>query len=227
VNIFNINEMMYKEFKNKINLSNIKKELTENFDKDFYFKFFETVVCNFSDYYKKEFTEKFFESVFNGSKNYGNNLEWIMELFKKYDLINLSNKEKLLMIVLNQNSNLFNLYDDFMIIKKEFTEIDNFKDRIFLITNNREVIDYVLNSIENLHDFKILNTEINKVKIAKNYIGIKGRIYDLDESKVEGLKEREKVLKILLEKKEIKDNINKDNIKNEIVIEKSYYKKRI
>lgn len=222
MNIFNINEMMYKEFKNKINLSNIKKELTENFDKDFYFKFFETVVCNFSDYYKKEFTEKFFELVFNGSKNYGDNLEWIMELFKKYDLINLSNKEKLLMIVLNQNSNVFNFYDDFMIIKKEFTEIDNFKDRIFLITNNREIIDYVLNSIENLDDFKILNSEINKVKIAKNYIGINGRIYDLDESKVQGLKEREKVLRILLEKKEIKDNI-----KNEIVIEKSCNKKRI
>lgn len=222
MNILNTNHIAYKEYKNKVDLNNLQSKLIGIFNKDFYSTFLEIVFVNLSSYYKKEFAEELFKAIFNGNKNYEDNLKWMMDLFKEYDLINISNNEKLLSILLHQESNTFNSYNDLMIIKREFPDVNNFKDRIFLITNDKDVINSVLNSIEDFDELNAFKIKINKVRIAVNYIGINGRIYDFDENKMEVLEEREIVIKALSEKEQIKSSIDTD-----LALNKGSVKKRI
>lgn len=222
MNILNTNHIAYKEYKNKIDLNNLQRKLIGIFNKNFFSTFLEIVFVNLSSYYKKEFAEELFKAIFNGNKNYEDNLKWMMDLFKEYDLINISNNEKLLSILLHQESNTFNSYNDLMIIKREFPDVNNFKDRIFLITNDKDVINFVLNSIEDFDEFNAFKIKINKVRIAVNYIGINGRIYDFDEHKIKVLEERELVIKAFSEREQIKSSIDTD-----LALNKGSVKKRI
>lgn len=222
MNILNTNHIAYKEYKNKVELNNLQSKLIRIFNKDFYSTFLEIVFVNLSSYYKKEFVEELFKAIFNGNKNYEDNLKWMMDLFKEYNLINISNSEKLLSILLHQESNTFNSYNDLMIIKREFPDVNNFKDRIFLITNHKDVINSVLNSIEDFDEFNAFKIKINKVRIAVNYIGINGRIYDFDENKMKVLEERELVIKAFSEREQIKSSIDTD-----LALNKGSVKKRI
>lgn len=222
MNILNTNHIAYKEYKNKVDLNNLQSKLIGIFNKDFYSTFLEIVFVNLSSYYKKEFAEELFKAIFDGNKNYEDNLKWMMDLFKEYNLINISNNEKLLSILLHQESNTFNSYNDLMIIKREFPDVNNFKDRIFLITNDKDVINSVLNSIEDFDELNAFKIKINKVRIAVNYIGINGRIYDFDENKMKVLEEREIIIKALSEKEQIKSSIDTD-----LALNKGSVKKRI
>lgn len=206
MNMFYSEAKVFKEYEDKIDLSNLTKELLENFNQDFYRNFIKIVVSELSLNYRQQFIEDWFAAILIGNKKYGDNLEWLMDLFKEDGLLDMSNDGKLFSILIDRDSNIFDSYDDFMIIRRYFPQMDNFQDYAFILTEDPKIEEFVLESIHSLSELKMFKHNLEAK--AQAYIYIYADF--LTHSKEEKLNNKEKFLKANVEKEKIESHLEKN-----------------
>lgn len=205
MNMFYSEAKVFKEYEDKIDLSNLTKELLENFNQDFYRNFIKIVVSELSLNYRQQFIEDWFAAILIGNKKYGDNLEWLMDLFKEDGLLDMSNDGKLFSILIDRDSNIFDSYDDFMIIRRYFPQMDNFQDYAFILTEDPKIEEFVLESIHSLSELKMFKHNLEAKAQAHLYIYADF----LTHSKEEKLNNKEKFLKANVEKEKIESHLEK------------------
>lgn len=208
MNMFYSEAKVFKEYEDKIDLSNLTKELLENFNQDFYRNFIKIVVSELSLNYRQQFIEDWFAAILIGNKKYGDNLEWLMDLFKEDGLLDMSNDGKLFSILIDRDSNIFDSYDDFMIIRRYFPQMDNFQDYAFILTEDPKIEEFVLESIHSLSELKMFKHNLEAKAQAYLYIYIYADF--LTHSKEEKLNNKEKFLKANVEKEKIESHLEKN-----------------
>jgi len=206
MNMFYSEAKVFKEYEDKIDLSNLTKELLENFNQDFYRNFIKIVVSELSLNYRQQFIEDWFTAILIGNKKYGDNLEWLMDLFKEDGLLDMSNDGKLFSILIDRDSNIFDSYDDFMIIRRYFPQMDNFQDYAFILTEDPKIEEFVLESIHSLSELKMFKHNLEAKAQAHLYIYADF----LTHSKEEKLNNKEKFLKANVEKEKIESHLEKN-----------------
>lgn len=206
MNMFYSEAKVFKEYEDKIDLSNLTKELLENFNQDFYRNFIKIVVSELSLNYRQQFIEDWFAAILIGNKKYGDNLEWLMDLFKEDGLLDMSNDGKLFSILIDRDSNIFDSYDDFMIIRRYFPQMDNFQDYAFILTEDPKIEEFVLESIHSLFELKMFKHNLEAKAQAHLYIYADF----LTHSKEEKLNNKEKFLKANVEKEKIESHLEKN-----------------
>lgn len=206
MNMFYSEAKVFKEYEDKIDLSNLTKELLENFNQDFYRNFIKIVVSELSLNYRQQFIEDWFAAILIGNKKYGDNLEWLMDLFKEDGLLDMSNDGKLFSILIDRDSNIFDSYDDFMIIRRYFPQMDNFQDYAFILTEDPKIEEFVLESIHSLSELKMFKHNLEAKAQAHLYIYADF----LTHSKEEKLNNKEKFLKANVEKEKIESHLEKN-----------------
>lgn len=206
MNMFYSEAKVFKEYEDKIDLSNLTKELLENFNQDFYRNFIKIVVSELSLNYRQQFIEDWFAAILIGNKKYGDNLEWLMDLFKEDGLLDMSNDGKLFSILIDRDSNIFDSYDDFMIIRRCFPQMDNFQDYAFILTEDPKIEEFVLESIHSLSELKMFKHNLEAK--AQAYLNIYADF--LTHSKEEKLNNKEKFLKANVEKEKIESHLEKN-----------------
>lgn len=206
MNMFYSEAKVFKEYEDKIDLSNLTKELLENFNQDFYRNFIKIVVSELSLNYRQQFIEDWFAAILIGNKKYGDNLEWLMDLFKEDGLLDMSNDGKLFSILIDRDSNIFDSYDDFMIIRRYFPQMDNFQDYAFILTEEPKIEEFVLESIHSLSELKMFKHNLEAKAQAHLYIYADF----LTHSKEEKLNNKEKFLKANVEKEKIESHLEKN-----------------
>lgn len=215
MNMFYSEAIAYKEYKDKIDLSNLTSELFKNFNQEFYTKFIKTVICDLSLSYKHQFIQDWFAAILTGDKRYSDNIHWLMDLFDKSDLLNMSNDGTLFSIIISRDSNIFDSYNDYMTMRKYFIQLDNFKDYAFILAKDEKIERSVLDTLSNLSEFNFFRKNMKKTQ-EDLYI------YVEDPEKEEKINNKEKYLKIALEKEKIENNLDKsvssseDNIKKRL-----------
>jgi len=205
MNMFYSEAKVFEEYKDKIDLSNLTKELLGNFNQDFYKNFIKIVVSDLSLNYKQQFIEDWFAAVLIGNKKYGDNLEWLMDLFKGDGLLDISNDGKLFSILIDRDSNIFSSYNDFMTMMKYFPKMDNFKDFAFILAEDPKIEEFVLDSINTVSELKFFRYNLEGKAQAHLYIYADF----LTHSKEEKLNNKEKVLKANAEKEKIESHLEK------------------
>lgn len=206
MNMFYSEAKVFKEYEDKIDLRNLTKELLENFNQDFYRNFIKIVVSELSLNYRQQFIEDWFTAILIGNKKYGDNLEWLMDLFKEDGLLDMSNDGKLFSILIDRDSNIFDSYDDFMIIRRYFPQMDNFQDYAFILTEDPKIEEFVLESIHSLSELKMFKHNLEAKAQAHLYIYADF----LTHSKEEKLNNKEKFLKANVEKEKIESHLEKN-----------------
>lgn len=205
MNMFYSEAKVFKEYEDKIDLSNLTKELLENFNQDFYRNFIKIVVSELSLNYRQQFIEDWFAAILIGNKKYGDNLEWLMDLFKEDGLLDMSNDGKLFSILIDRDSNIFDSYDDFMIIRRYFPQMDNFQDYAFILTEDPKIEEFVLESIHSLSELKMFKHNLEAKAQAHLYIYADF----LTHSKEEKINKKKNFLKASIEKEKIESHLEK------------------
>jgi len=206
MNMFYSEAKVFEEYEDKIDLSNLTKELLENFNQDFYRNFIKIVVSELSLNYRQQFIEDWFAAILIGNKKYGDNLEWLMDLFKEDGLLDMSNDGKLFSILIDRDSNIFDSYDDFMIIRRYFPQMDNFQDYAFILTEDPKIEEFVLESIHSLSELKMFKHNLEAKAQAHLYIYADF----LTHSKEEKINKKKNFLKASIEKEKIESHLEKN-----------------
>lgn len=217
MNMFYGQAPVYKPYQDKIDLSSLSKELLISFNKEFYTNFIKIVISDLSLDYKKQFIHDWFAATLIEDKKYGDNLEWIMSLFKESSLLDMSNDGQLFSILIDKESNVFDSYNDYLAIMNHFPKMDNFKDYAFILAKDERIEKSILESINNLSEFNFFKYNLKKVQ--KDFL-----VYTncMDDEKKGRLSHRENFLKTLIEKEKIENYIDEsislpeDNIKKRL-----------
>lgn len=212
---FNQNEMIYRKYKGRIDLTNMEKKLLNDFDEKFYNSFFEIVIDDLSEFYKKGFINNFIESIFSHKKKYGEKLEWLFELIKEHDLEKYIDKEKVALCLTDVDSNIKDNFEDFCLMNKIIPQMDNHLENVFLLSEDKKILNHILLKISDLEDLKLFKEKIDRAVFIPGLICVRKNTLisgNYSENKGCMIKNRMFYLKSSLEKEQIVKKLDKDSL---------------